>query len=71
MSAKDDFCLWERELQRDRLDADVGTGGRGMLLVASLTALGCTALIVFGYAPLGVTGLVVSSLILLLWRAGW
>lgn len=46
------------------------SSSRGMLVVAAMTTLGCTSLIVLGEAPLGVAGLILSSLILLLWRAG-
>jgi hypothetical protein len=68
MGTEDDFGLWERELQRG--PPDTRRGGGGMLLVAALTAVGCTALITVGQAPLGAAGLVLSSVILLLWRAG-
>ncbi|MDL4773505.1 hypothetical protein [Actinomadura xylanilytica] len=70
MRAEDDFGLWERELE-PRLVREPGEpGGRGMLLVATATALGCAALIALGEVPLGSAGLVLSSLILLLWRLG-
>jgi hypothetical protein len=68
MGREDDFGLWEREL--DRGPSDARAGGRGMLLVAALTAVGCTLLITMGQAPLGAAGLVLSSVILLLWHAG-
>ncbi|MFC6883609.1 MULTISPECIES: hypothetical protein [Actinomadura] len=69
MGAEDDFGLWERELKPGTPDAD-GGGARGMLLVAGATATGCTALIALGEVPLGAAGLVLSSVILLLWRIG-
>ncbi|GAA2443549.1 hypothetical protein GCM10010191_70140 [Actinomadura vinacea] len=69
MSAEDDFGLWERELESPP-PKQAGGGGRGMVLVAALTAAGCTALITLGQAPLGAAGLILSSIILLLWRAG-
>ncbi|MFB4316448.1 hypothetical protein [Actinomadura sp. 21ATH] len=68
MGTEDDFGLWERELECGAPDA--GGGGRAMVLVAALTAAGCTALITMGQVPLGAAGLVLSSVILLLWRAG-
>ncbi|MFI0356535.1 hypothetical protein [Actinomadura sp. 9N407] len=68
MGKEDDFGLWEREL--DHGPSDARGSGRGMLLVAALTAAGCAALISMGQAPLGAAGLVLSSVILLLWRAG-
>ncbi|GAA4135838.1 hypothetical protein [Actinomadura keratinilytica] len=72
MHAEDDFGLWEQELRHDRADAAEDRGGRrGMLLVAIMTTLGCTAMIGLGQTPLGAAGLVVAGLILLLWRTGW
>lgn len=68
MGTEDDFGLWERELERGT--PETGGAGRAMVLVAALTAAGCTALITMGQAPLGAVGLVLSSVILLLWRAG-
>ncbi|RFU43190.1 hypothetical protein DZF91_02515 [Actinomadura logoneensis] len=70
MSAQDDFRIWERELRPDAADGPESSGGLALLLVASATAAGCTLLITLGEAPLGTAGLVLSSLILLLWRAG-
>jgi len=67
--AEDDFGLWERELDSGPPD-DEGTSGRGMVLVAGLTATGCTLMIAVGEVPLGAAGLVLSSIILLLWRIG-
>ncbi|WP_433331091.1 hypothetical protein [Spirillospora sp. CA-294931] len=69
MRAEDDFGLWEREL-RARSPEVEGSSPRGLVVVAALTAAGCTALITTGQTPLGVAGLVLSSIILLLWRAG-
>ncbi|XVQ11030.1 hypothetical protein ACQP1W_00145 [Spirillospora sp. CA-255316] len=69
MGAQDDFALWERELEPPPPPGNDGSG-RGMVLVAALTAVGCTALITLGQVPLGAAGLVLSSLVLLLWRAG-
>jgi hypothetical protein len=65
---EDDFGLWERELEPT--PAETGTSARALVLVAALTTAGCTALIIMGQAPLGAAGLVLSSIILLLWRAG-
>ncbi|QXJ22995.1 hypothetical protein AGRA3207_004087 [Actinomadura graeca] len=67
--AEDDFGLWERELDSGTPD-DEASGGRGMVVVAGLTATGCTAMIALGEVPLGTAGLVLSSIILLLWRIG-
>ncbi|WP_242908726.1 hypothetical protein [Actinomadura terrae] len=67
--AEDDFGLWERELD-SRVPDDEASGARGMVLVAGLTATGCTAMIALGEVPLGTAGLVLSSIILLLWRIG-
>lgn len=41
-----------------------------MVLVAGATAAGCTAMITLGEVALGAAGLVLSSVILLLWRIG-
>ncbi|GAA2617793.1 hypothetical protein SMC26_05660 [Actinomadura fulvescens] len=71
MSAEDDFGLWERELQGTAAEpGEDGSGGRGMVMVAAAVAAGCTALITLGRAPLGAAGLVLCSLILVLWRLG-
>ncbi|MFC4908724.1 hypothetical protein [Actinomadura gamaensis] len=70
MGAQDDFGLWERELRSGPSDRPESSGLRGLLLVAAATAAGCTVLITLGAAPLGAAGLVLSSVILLLWRAG-
>ncbi|TDD90756.1 hypothetical protein [Actinomadura rubrisoli] len=66
---EDDFGLWERELEPGPPD-EGASGGFGMVLVAGLTASGCTAMIALGEVPLGTAGLVLSSIILLLWRIG-
>jgi hypothetical protein len=47
-----------------------GPGGRGMIAAAAVVASGCAMLIALGEAPLGIAGLILSSLILLLWRIG-
>ncbi|MCP2340630.1 hypothetical protein [Actinomadura rupiterrae] len=70
MGAEDDFGLWERELRAEAQDRPESSGLRGLLLVAVATAAGCRVLITMGQAPLGTAGLVLSSVILLLWRAG-
>ncbi|CNF21813.1 Uncharacterised protein [Mycobacterium tuberculosis] len=67
--AEDDFRRWEREFDRGA-PQEGGSGGRGLVLIAGLTAIGCAALIVLGDVPLGAAGLVLSSIILLLWRIG-
>ncbi|MFA1549602.1 hypothetical protein [Actinomadura chokoriensis] len=67
--AEDDFRDWERELHQDAQE-EGGSGSRALVLVAAITAAGCVALIVLGDVPLGAAGLVVSSIILLLWRMG-
>ncbi|MFC9971947.1 hypothetical protein ACFVH6_13750 [Spirillospora sp. NPDC127200] len=68
MSAEDDFGLWERELRGPAPEDE--RGDRGMPLVAAGTATGCALLIFFGDVRLGVAGLVLATLILLLWRIG-
>ncbi|MFE9106286.1 hypothetical protein [Actinomadura geliboluensis] len=40
------------------------------MLIAGIIALGCAALIAMGDVPLGTAGLVLSSIVLLLWRIG-
>lgn len=70
MEAEDDFGRWERELEPRPFPEPRGTGGRGMLLVAGATAAACTVVIALGEVPLGSAGLVLSALILLLWRLG-
>ncbi|MES9540621.1 hypothetical protein AB0C21_09475 [Spirillospora sp. NPDC049024] len=67
--AEDDFGRWERELESDAQD-ERPSGGRGLVLVAGLTATACAAVIALGDVPLGTAGLVLSSIILLLWRIG-
>jgi hypothetical protein len=68
MGSEDDFGLWEREMEGTRTES--GSGARALVLVAALTATGCTVLIILGQTPLGAAGLVLSSIILLLWRVG-
>lgn len=71
MSAEDDFGLWERELRPEMPEpSENGSGARGMVVAAGVTAVGCAALITMGEPSLGIVGLVVASLILLLWRLG-
>lgn len=67
--AEDDFGRWERELDPG-VSQEGRPGGGGLVLVAGLIAMGCAALIVMGDAPLGAAGLVLSSIVLLLWRIG-
>lgn len=67
--AEDDFRRWERELEPDVPD-EPPSGGRGLVLVAGLTATACTGVIALGDVSLGTAGLVLSSIILLLWRIG-
>ncbi|MFD0854370.1 hypothetical protein ACFQ07_19180 [Actinomadura adrarensis] len=68
MGSEDDFGLWEREMEDTRTEG--GAGARALVLVAALTAAGCTLLIIMGQTPLGAAGLVLTSIILLLWRVG-
>jgi hypothetical protein len=67
--AEDDFRRWERELDSGAPEEEPSSG-RGLVLAAGVTATGCTAMIVMGEATLGTIGLVLSSIILLLWRIG-
>ncbi|SFQ24874.1 MULTISPECIES: hypothetical protein [Actinomadura] len=67
--AEDDFRRWEREFDMGVPD-ERATGGRGLVLAAGATATGCAAMIALGEVVLGVAGLVLSSVILLLWRIG-
>lgn len=67
--AEDDFRRWEREFDSGARDEEP-SGGRGMVLAAGVVATGCTAMIALGEATLGAVGLVLSSIILLLWRIG-
>ncbi|TDC82061.1 hypothetical protein [Actinomadura sp. 7K507] len=67
--AEDDFRRWEREFDSGAPD-EGASGSRGMVLAAGVTAMGCTAMIAAGQVPLGAAGLVLSSIILLLWRIG-
>ncbi|WP_026412446.1 hypothetical protein [Actinomadura oligospora] len=70
MGAEDDFGLWEQELGGGATDRPEPSGLRGPLVIAGTMAAGCTVLITLGERPLGIVGLVLSSMILLLWRAG-
>ncbi|KAB2344721.1 hypothetical protein [Actinomadura rudentiformis] len=70
MSAEDDFGLWEREL-RQAPEPEGGTGGGGMITAAAVVTAGCMVLIMLGQAPLGTAGLILCSLILVLWRFGF
>ncbi|MFC5186693.1 hypothetical protein [Actinomadura harenae] len=70
MGAQDDFGLWEQELGPGGTDRPEPSGLRGPLVIAVTMAVGCTVLITLGEGPLGVAGLVLTSMILLLWRAG-
>ncbi|MGH3241747.1 MAG: hypothetical protein ACRDNL_15350 [Spirillospora sp.] len=67
--AEDDFRRWEREFDPVASDEEP-SGARGLVLVAGATATGCAAMIALGEVMLGAAGLVLSSLILLLWRVG-
>ncbi|MGP4023057.1 hypothetical protein [Actinomadura sp. 3N407] len=67
--AEDDFRRWEREFDSGA-PVEKPSGGRGMVLAAGVTATGCAAMIAMGEVPLGTAGLVLSSIILLLWRIG-
>jgi hypothetical protein len=67
--AEDDFRRWEREFERDA-PRERPSEGRGPVLVAGVIAVGCAALIAMGDVPLGAAGLVLSSIVLLLWRIG-
>ncbi|HEU5025104.1 MAG TPA: hypothetical protein VFV01_09320 [Spirillospora sp.] len=68
--AEDDFRRWERELDPGAPEKE-GSGGRGLVLVAAVTAAGCALLITVGDVRLGAVGLALSSIILLLWRIGF
>ena len=67
--AEDDFRRWEREFDSGVPD-EAPSGGRGLVLAAGVTATGCAAMIALGQVSLGAAGLVLSSVILLLWRIG-
>ncbi|MFI0448387.1 hypothetical protein [Actinomadura sp. 6N118] len=71
MSAEDDFGLWERELRQTPEPGEGGTGGGGMITAAAVVTSGCMLLITLGQAPLGTAGLILCSLILVLWRFGF
>jgi hypothetical protein len=66
MSAQDDFGLWERELD----EFDVPSGHHAVLVATVVVSAGCALLLSIGQAQVAVAGLVVSGLILALWRAG-
>ncbi|KAB2369618.1 MULTISPECIES: hypothetical protein [Actinomadura] len=68
--AEDDFRRWERELDPGAPEKEA-SGGRGLVLMAAATAVGCALLIVVGDVRLGAVGLALSSIILLLWRIGF
>jgi hypothetical protein len=68
--AEDDFGRREREFDPGAPEQET-PGGRGLVLVAAATAAGCAALIGLGDVRLGAVGLVLSSIILLLWRIGF
>ncbi|WP_019631585.1 hypothetical protein [Actinomadura atramentaria] len=69
MGTHEDFRLWEREIAApDRPEHD--RGGGEMLSAALLTAAGCAVLIALGGTVAGVAGLVVATLIIVLWRCG-
>jgi cell division protein FtsW (lipid II flippase) len=70
MGVQDDFRQWERELDETVEPAGDGTGGRAALVVAAVLLAGCVLLIVLGQAPLGTAVLVISTIIVVLWRAG-
>ncbi|MFI0410239.1 hypothetical protein [Actinomadura sp. 3N508] len=67
--AEDDFRRWEREFDSGAPD-DEPSGARGLVLAAGMTATGCAAMIALGEVVIGSAGLVLSSVILLLWRIG-
>ncbi|TDB79843.1 hypothetical protein E1264_34945 [Actinomadura sp. KC216] len=67
--AEDDFRRWEREFDSGVPD-DEPSGARGLVLAAGMTATGCAAMIALGEVVIGSAGLVLSSVILLLWRIG-
>jgi hypothetical protein len=67
MSTRDDFGLWERELREQPVEP---SRDGVMAVTAILLMLVGGGLIAIGGAPLGVATLVISVLILFLWRAG-
>ncbi|MGI8333408.1 hypothetical protein ACRYCC_25940 [Actinomadura scrupuli] len=67
MSTRDDFGLWEFELREQPVEP---AADRGMAVTALLLILAGFGLIIIGGAPLGVAELVISVLILFLWRMG-
>ncbi|TMQ93967.1 hypothetical protein ETD83_24715 [Actinomadura soli] len=67
--AEDDFRRWEREFDPGAPDEEP-SAARGLVLAAGVTAMGCAAMIALGEVVIGTAGLVLSSVILLLWRIG-
>lgn len=77
MGVQDDFGQWESELRtaeevEEEVEEEVREEacGRGVVVCGVLIALGCTVMILVGQVALGVAGLVLSAVIMLLWRAG-
>jgi hypothetical protein len=66
MGVQDDFGRWERELD----EPAEPSGDRAVVVAAVVLLVGCLLLIVLGQAPLGAAALVVSTIILVLWRVG-
>ncbi|MGH3391150.1 MAG: hypothetical protein ACRDOO_19960 [Actinomadura sp.] len=66
MGVQDDFRLWERELD----EPAEPSGDRAPVVVSAALLTGSVLLIVFGQALLGTAILVVSTIIVVLWRAG-
>jgi hypothetical protein len=66
MGVQDDFGLWERELDEPAEPSD----DRAVVVAITLLVAGCALLMMLGQAPLGVAGLVISAIILILWRVG-
>lgn len=66
MGSKDEFGQWEREFD----ESDVASGHRAVLVAAVAVPIGCAVLFLIGQVPLAVAGLVISGLIMTLWRVG-
>jgi hypothetical protein len=66
MGAHDDFGQWEREFD----ESDTAPSRRTRLMVTLAVTIGCALLFFIGEAPLAIAGLIVSGLIMALWRAG-
>ena len=66
MGVHDDFGLWERELD----EPAEPSGNRAVVVATALLVAGCVLLMLLDQAPLGVAGLVISAIILILWRVG-